>query len=594
MWIDRTFINKGEFKDAVKVYAIQFGKELKFIKNDKVRCVAKCKQEGCKSQVTCRKDKDDQSWKITTLNDNHEGCSWIRDNKFVTSSFIAKRWKNEVASNSTWSMNEFREKVCTDEHVDITKRQAYKAMAMAKTVIKGEVEENFNKIWNYYSEIRKTNPKATCEVKLSDLTYEGGKKRFLRMYVCWEACKEGFKFCRPIIGVDGCHLKGKAGGMLLTAIGIDGNEGIFPLAYAVVEGENKDSWFWFLEFLKKDLVLGLNEADYSFMYDKQKGLIPAFEKALPMVSHRYCVRHLHGNMKVAGFGGLPIKDALWKAARATTVPTFSAALAELRSLDNNAFQWLADKHPAEWSRSHFSKTAKCDMLVNNICECFNALILNARDSPLINCLEILRKQVMIRLFECRQQASKWSGLLCPVIGKKLAVFEKQAGGYWAHQCDHHLFEVRGANDQHQVDLRSKTCSCKKWDLTGIPCRHVICAIWVTKNPVYDYVDSCYTVDTYLKTYSGSIHPMAGSHDWPTSDRQPPLPPLFITKVGRPKKLRKRSADEKTTDGVHLSRKFVSLHCSFCKQKGHNARRCPQKPHPVRVAAEREEQVGQVF
>lgn len=131
LWIDRTFINKGEFKDAVKVYAIQFGKELKFIKNDKVRCVAKCKQEGCKWQVTCRKDKDDQSWKITTLNDNHEGCSWIRDNKFVTSSFIAKRWKNEVASNSTWSMNEFREKVCTDEHVDITKRQAYKAMAMA-------------------------------------------------------------------------------------------------------------------------------------------------------------------------------------------------------------------------------------------------------------------------------------------------------------------------------------------------------------------------------------------------------------------------------------------------------------------------------
>lgn len=75
---------------------------------------------------------------------------------------------------------------------------------------------------------------------------------------------------------------------------------------------------------------------------------------------------------------------------------------ELKALDSQAFAWLGDKHPSEWSRSHFSTIAKSDMLVNNISECFNAMILDARNSSFLNCLEIVRKQIMVRLFECRQ------------------------------------------------------------------------------------------------------------------------------------------------------------------------------------------------
>ncbi|XP_019194863.1 PREDICTED: uncharacterized protein LOC109188688 isoform X2 [Ipomoea nil] len=489
-------------------------------------------------------------------------------------------------------MSEFRETVCTDEHHSLSIRQAYKALDFARRDIKGDLEDNFNKIWSYCLEIEKTNPKTTFKVEESDLQYEGGKKRFLRMYMCWEACKDGFKYCMPLIGVDGCHIKDKAGGMMLTPVGIDGNEGLFPIAYAIVEGENKDSWYWFLKLLCTDLEIdNVSQRQYTFMSDKQKGLIPAFEEVIPMVSHRFCVRHLHSNMKVAGFGGVPIRDALWKAARATTVSTFSKAMRELKALDVQAFQWLMQKHPAEWSRSHFSTNANSDMLVNNICESFNAMILDARDSPLIHCLEIVRKQVMLRLFECRKQATKWTGRICPAIANKISIFEKQAGGYWAYQSTEVLFQVKGATDQHQVDIGAKTCSCRKWDLNGIPCRHAICALWVKfgKAPLHDYVADCYTIETYKKAYSGCIHPMAGPQEWPHTDREPPLPPLFNTKVGRPRKLRKKSAGEITKDGIHISRRTVTLHCSTCKLIGHNTRKCPQRRNrppapPVDVAA----------
>jgi len=39
LWLGRTFKDKGGFKDVVHSYGVTNGKQLKFIKNDKVRCV---------------------------------------------------------------------------------------------------------------------------------------------------------------------------------------------------------------------------------------------------------------------------------------------------------------------------------------------------------------------------------------------------------------------------------------------------------------------------------------------------------------------------------------------------------------------------
>ncbi|KAL4356331.1 hypothetical protein AHAS_Ahas09G0076000 [Arachis hypogaea] len=63
------------------------------------------------------------------------------------------------------------------------------------------------------------------------------------MYMFLDAVKKGFLVgCRPIIGVDGCHLKGDHGQQLLVAVGRDPNDNYFPIAVAIVEAETKDSW----------------------------------------------------------------------------------------------------------------------------------------------------------------------------------------------------------------------------------------------------------------------------------------------------------------------------------------------------------------
>ena len=48
-------------------------------------------------------------------------------------------------------------------------------------------------------------------------------------------------YCRPVISIDATHLNGKYKGKLMIAMAIDANNEIYPLAFAVVEKESKDT-----------------------------------------------------------------------------------------------------------------------------------------------------------------------------------------------------------------------------------------------------------------------------------------------------------------------------------------------------------------
>jgi hypothetical protein len=90
------------------------------------------------------------------------------------------------------------------------------------------------------------------------------------MYLSIDVCKRGFlSACGPIICLDGCHIKTKYGGQILTAIGVDQNDCIYPIAIGIVEVESLASWKWFLKTLKEDLGID-NTCPWTIMTDKQK------------------------------------------------------------------------------------------------------------------------------------------------------------------------------------------------------------------------------------------------------------------------------------------------------------------------------------
>ncbi|KAI5326047.1 hypothetical protein L3X38_035121 [Prunus dulcis] len=67
-----------------------------------------------------------------------------------------------------------------------------------------------------------------------------------------------------------------------------------------------------------------------------------------------------------------------------------------------AYKWLEERAAAHWSRSHFTTVPKCDILINNLCECFNAAILEARDKPIVTLLERIKTYLKLRMARLRE------------------------------------------------------------------------------------------------------------------------------------------------------------------------------------------------
>ncbi|KAL0352388.1 UNVERIFIED_CONTAM: hypothetical protein Scaly_1627500 [Sesamum calycinum] len=78
----------------------------------------------------------------------------------------------------------------------------------------------------------------------------------------------------------------------------------------------------------------------------------------------------------------------------------------------------------------------------------------------------------------------------------------------------------------------------KWDLSGIPCKHAISAIFCQGENIENYTYQCYRVEKYLKVYEHAILPINGRKEWKKSDFVPPVPPNLVKKVGRPRKTRR--------------------------------------------------------
>ncbi|XP_025661124.1 uncharacterized protein [Arachis hypogaea] len=77
---------------------------------------------------------------------------------------------------------------------------------------------------------------------------------FHRVFWTFPLCVEAFKHCKPLISIDGTHLYGKYGGTLLMAIAQNSNANILPIAFAVVEGETKEAWSFFLSYLREHVT----------------------------------------------------------------------------------------------------------------------------------------------------------------------------------------------------------------------------------------------------------------------------------------------------------------------------------------------------
>ncbi|XP_049389240.1 uncharacterized protein LOC125853564 [Solanum stenotomum] len=185
---------------------------------------------------------------------------------------------------------------------------------------------------------------------------------------------------------------------------------------------------------------------------------------------------------------------------------------------------------------------------NNMSECFNALILAARHKTIITMLEEIRVKMMTRIAKLREFPSTWKCNFSPMA---LKVLEENISR--SMDCTIGFngvagFEVKEGLRQHKVDIARRNCSCRVWQLRGIPCPHTVNALYFKKFSLYDYIDNCYSKKTYLRTYANVIEPLTNMKMLPVSTN-PTIEPSEITNMfGRPPKSRRKEAEETKKSG----------------------------------------------
>ncbi|KAH7836945.1 hypothetical protein Vadar_007736 [Vaccinium darrowii] len=565
------FSSTNDFKDAIRQHAIKHQRNVKLVKNDKLRVRAKC-QKGCPWEVYAMKMLAEESYQVRTYRAIHK-CRLSYTNRNINSGIIAKRYMEDLRINPSMPITAFKERVRKEMKCDVSKSQLYRAKRKSAMLIYGNDIEQYG---NYCEELRRSNPGSTV-VMDAPLDEESGQPRFNRLYICFAACKSGFIHgCRKLVGVDGCHLKGPYIGQLLTAIGVDANNAMYPISYAVVETENKETWMWFFELLRMDLAITpTNEPEFTFINDRQKGLLPALAETFPSAEHRHCCKHLLANF-MKKFRGLALEEKFWKCAKSTYVASFQHAMTEMNEEDTDACKWLGEEPPRYWSRSHFKELVKCDMVCNNMCEAFNKAILEAREKSIIEMLEWIRSYLVNRRVLRREWIRKLEDPLLSNIYWKLEMLVNNSYECIADWCGELNFQVRCPYGQYTVDLACHTCSCRKWDMTGMPCTHAIAAIQKSKQEPESFIHQCYSKEAYAKAYNPLIMPINGHDMWPKTGFTPVLPPLEKRKHGRPKKQRRRDVTEyiNKKDPTKLRKLGQnSVYCRKCGQHGHNRRTC---------------------
>ena len=125
--------------------------------------------------------------------------------------------------------------------------------------------------------------------------------------------------------------------MLLVACGIDANDKVVPLAWALVPIENEVWWTWFLGYLKH-CIPALSLEDHIFISDREKGMANAVPTVFDQAIHLHCCQHIADNLQQRY--GNKVRPLFWRACRAKTRELFHTKMEELKAQSIPAFDYL--------------------------------------------------------------------------------------------------------------------------------------------------------------------------------------------------------------------------------------------------------------
>ncbi|XP_028054812.1 uncharacterized protein LOC114259017 [Camellia sinensis] len=167
---------------------------------------------------------------------------------------------------------------------------AWLGVEKARGELYGDHSVSFDQLHWYSDAVMEYNPRSYINLDFD----EHNTRLFNRLFISFKACMDGFNHCCPLLFLDGTFLKGRFKGNLLVVTGKDGNLGLFPVAFAIVDSENAANWAWFLQNLANVVD---RDRNLTFVSDRHVGIIESLPTIFQSAHHAFCMQHLQRNLK---------------------------------------------------------------------------------------------------------------------------------------------------------------------------------------------------------------------------------------------------------------------------------------------------------
>ncbi|KAJ0093457.1 hypothetical protein Patl1_24730 [Pistacia atlantica] len=497
--VDQRFNSFSEFREALHKYSIAHGFAYRYKKNDSHRVTVKCKCQGCPWRIYASRLSTTQLICIKKMNSNHtcEGAS-VKAGYRATRGWVGNIIKEKLKNSPNYKPKEIADDIQKEYGIQLNYSQAWRAKEIAREQLQGSYKDAYSLLPYFCEKIKETNPGSVVTFTTKD--------------------DSSFHH---------------------------GDDGIFPVAFAVVDAETEENWHWFLLELKSALS---TSQQITFVADFQNGLKQSLaEGSFLMKQGRFMINDFYA------------------AAYAPKLEVFQCSAENIKGISPEAYDWVIQSEPEHWANAFFPG-ARYDHMTSNFGQQFYSWVSEAHELPITQMIDVLRGKMMESVYGRRVESNQWITKLTPSKEEKLQKETAVSRSFQVLLSHSSIFEVRG-DSVDVVDIDHWDCTCKGWQLTGLPCCHAIAVFECIGRNSYDYCSRYFTTESYRLTYAESIHPVPNIDRPVLSESNQEIvtvtPPPTKRPPGRPKMKQAESADI-------IKRQ---LQCSKCKGLGHNKKTC---------------------
>ncbi len=602
-------------KEAVKNWAVSLRKEFRVVKSSPRVYDVACVKEGCPWRVHAYKGVMKSYWKVSIVVDHT--ClldAPLKSHSNMTTDFVASDIYGLVMEKMHLEPKMIIRHIELKYHFTISYAKAWRAKQRAFEMRFGTYEASYDNLPHLLQAIMQRNPGGAYSLKAIPHP-SGGPSILQRTFFCLGPCVKAFQYCLPVLCIDGTFLTGKYKGTILSAIGVDGNNQLLPVAFAFVESENIDSWVWFLQLVKVHVVVG--RPNVCLISDRHAGILEAINRLhngvgtspplWPDVHSRWCKRHMGANFH-EHFKSKDLMDLFKRLASQNQERKFNVLWKRLDQLTakhggddadpphSRPFSdWIRDLPKQKWALLYDTDGRRYGIMTTNNAESYNMVLRGVRSLPLVAIVEFIMYGCA-KYFRERWEAVSpslnnasvlYGCIMNEYMQKKVIKAELHDVRLWGSQ--ELRFDVRCKGRAQSGSRRSRTthecvitndgrihCSCYKPTLLHKPCSHIIAACREVGLGFQQFVSEFYKKAAIAAVWNQEVYSTAMLGTFTQENIVPahiPDPETKITNPGRRRTRRIRNGMDEAEAGKQ------TRCCTMCGGVGHTYKRCPMLDNP---------------